>query len=257
MASMTVSGRFVKLTLALAASAALIASCAGSVKDPEDAVDRMLKAYGGERNIPLLTSFEGRGFRKQLPMGHVATNYPFDIFQRGMDYKTKTYRILGGQVVDLQLLVVNENERFAWSRGTGEATVPEWEVEMIRYRFPMILDCLNAGGHALEHVESKYWDGLYHIRFEEMDNIVDVGLDEESFLVRQVAIVSVSDSSFSFREEYGDYVRTDGIWFPNRFIGYYMDVEYFEFLIPVVTFGVEFSDDVFIVIESDTAAAMP
>ena len=96
MASMTGSGRFVKLTLALVAAAALIASCSGDVKDPEDAVDRMVKAYGGEGNIPLLTSFEGRGFRKQLPPGHVVTNYPFDIFQRGMDYKTKTYKVLEG-----------------------------------------------------------------------------------------------------------------------------------------------------------------
>ena len=257
MASMTGSGRFVKLTLALVASAALIASCSGNVKDPEDAVDRMLKAYGGERNVPLLTSFEGRGFRKQIPPGHVATNYPFDVFQRGMEYKTKTYRVLEGQLVDLQLFVVNESERFAWSRRKGEAAVPEWEAEMIGYRFPMILDNLNAGGLSLEHIESEYWDGLYHIRFEERDNIVDVGLDEESFLVRQVTVVSVSDSSFSFREEYGDYVKTDGIWFPNRFTGYYKNVEYFEFLLPVVSFGVDFADDFFTVMESDTAIAMP
>ena len=257
MASMTGSGRFVKLTLALVAAAALIASCSEDVKDPEDAVDRMVKAYGGDGNIPLLTSFEGRGFRKQLPPGHVVTNYPFDIFQRGMEYKTKTYKVLEGQVVDLQLLVINESERFAWARGKGEADVPEWEVEMIGYRFQMIIDHLNSGGLSLEHVESEYWDGLYHIRFEEKDNIVDVGLDEESFLVRRVDIISASDSSFSFREEYGDYVKTDGIWFPNRFIGYYRDVEYFEFLIPVVSFGIDFSDDFFTVMESDTAAALP
>ena len=257
MASTKQSGRFFRLTLALAASAALIASCSGGVKNPEDAVNKMLKAYGGEKNIFLLTNFEGRGFRKQLPPGHVATNYPFDIFQRGFDYKTKTYRVLEGQVVDVQLLVINRNERFSWSLGTGEATVSEWEVEMLGYRFPMILDRLNGGELDLEHVESKFWDGLYHIRFEEKDNIVDVGLDEESFLVRQVSIVSVSDSSFSFREEYSDYVRTDGIWFPNRFIGYYKDVQYFEFLIPVVKFGVEFSDEIFTVMESDTAIVVP
>ena len=249
---MTESGRLFRLTLVLAASAALIASCSGSVKRPEDAVDRMLKAYGGEKNIPLLTNFEGRGFRKQIPLIHVATNYPFDIYQRGLDYKTKTYNILEGQVVDFQLLVVKDGERFAWSRGTGVAAVPEWEAEMIGYRFPMILVRLNDSELDLEHVESKYWDGLYHIRFEEKDNIVDVGLDEESFLVKQVEIVSVVDTSFSFKEEYSDFVKTDGIWFPNRFIGYFKEEEYFEFLIPVVKFGVDFPDDAFTVTESDT-----
>ena len=256
MASMTGSGRFLKITLALSAAAVLIVSCSGSVKDPESAVKKMVKAYGGEKNIPLLTSFEGKGFRKQLPPGHVATNFPFDIFQSGMKYKTKTYRVREGKVVDLQLLVINESDRFSWSRGSGVASVPEWEVEMIGYRMPMILEMLNARGQELEHVESKFWDGLYHIRFSEGDNIIDVGLDEESFFVSEVSIVSASDSSFSFREEYSDYVRTDGIWFPNRFLGYYKDLIYYEFIVPVVTFGVDFSDELFTVMESDTAAIM-
>ena len=137
---MTGSRRLFRTALALAALAVLVASCSGSVKKPEAAVDKMLKAYGGGKNLPLLTTYEGRGFRKQLPQGHVATNYPFDVFQRKMDYKTKTYRVLEGQVVDLQLLIVNKNERFAWSLGAGTAAVPEWEVDMIGYRFPMILE---------------------------------------------------------------------------------------------------------------------
>lgn len=254
---MTGSGRLFRSALALAALAVLVASCSGGVKNPEAAVDKMLKAYGGGKNLSLLTSYEGRGFRKQLPSGQVATNYPFDVFQRKMEYKTKTYRVLDGQVVDIQLLIVTEDERFSWSRRAGTAAVPEWEVDMIGYRFPMILERLSAGGLDLEHVESEYWDGQYHIRFEEGDNIIDVGLDEESFFVKQVSVASLSDPDFSFREEYGDYVRTDGIWFPNRFTGYYKDSEYFEFIIPVVRFGIEFSDDIFSVMESDTATVLP
>jgi hypothetical protein len=240
--------------LALAALAALVASCSGSVKKPEDVVSRMLKAYGGEKNVQLLTSYVGRGFRKQLPAGHVATNYPFDIFQRKMDYKTKTYRIVDGEVADVQVLVVNGEEHFSWSRSTGRGVVPEWEVEMIGYRFPMILERLGAGDLKLELVESPYWDGQYHVMFEERDNIVNVGLDEKSFLVRQVTISSSADTSFSFKEEYGEYVKTDGIWFPDRFTGYYKDFIYYEFLVPVVSFGVEFADDAFRLTESDTAA---
>ena len=253
MASIKGPGGFLGLALALAVSAALVASCSGNSKNPEAAVKQMVKAYGGEKNIPLLTSFEGRGFRKQLPPGHVATNYPLDIFQSGMNYKTKTYRLREGIVIDVQLLVINESERFSWSRGTGAMAVPEWEVDMIRYRLPMIIEKLDAGGLDLEHVESAYWDGLYHIKFTEGDNIVDVGLGEESFLVNQVSISSVSDTSFSFREEYSDYVMTDGIFFPNRFLGYYKNLIYYEFLVPVVRFGVEYPDDYFTVTESDTA----
>jgi len=254
---MTGSGGLFRSTLALAALAVLVASCSGNVKEPEAAVDRMLKAYGGGRNLPLLTSYEGRGFRKQLPPGHVATNYPYDVFQRKMEYKTKTYRVLNGQIVDIQLLIVNKDERFSWSRKAGTSDVPEWEVEMIGYRFPMILERLSAGGFDLEHAESEYWDGQYHIRFEEGDNIIDVGLDEKSFLVKQVSVASLSNPDFSFKEEYSDYVKTDGIWFPNRFIGYYKDTEYFEFIIPVVRFGIEFSDDFFSVMESDTTTVLP
>jgi hypothetical protein len=245
------------MTLALAALAALVVSCSGNLKKPEAAVDRMLKAYGGGKNLPLLTSYEGKGFRKQLPEGHVATNYPFDVFQRKLEYKTKTYRVLDGHVVDLQLLIVNNDEKFAWSLGAGVADVPGWEAEMIGYRFPMILERLSSGGLALEHVESEYWDGMYHINFVEGDNNVDVSLDEESFLVRQISVKSRGNPDFSFREEYSDYVKTDGIWFPNRFTGYFKDVEYFEFIIPVVRFGVEFSDDIFSVMDSDTATALP
>ncbi len=251
------SGRLFRSMLALAALAALVASCSGSVKKPEAAVDKMLKAYGGGKNLPLLTSYEGRGFRKQLPPGHVATNYPFDVFQRKLEYKTKTYKVLDGQVVDIQLLIVNNNEKFSWSRGAGVSDVPGWEAEMIGYRFPMILDRLSAGGIDLEHVESEFWDGIYHINFVEGDNIVDVGLDEESFLVRQISVRSRANPDFSFKEEYSDYVKTDGIWFPNRFTGYYKDAEYFEFIIPVVRFGVEFSDDIFSVMDSDTATVLP
>lgn len=252
MASIKGPGRFLRLTLVLAVSAALVLSCSGNVKNPESAVKKMVKAYGGEKNLPLLTSFEGKGFRRQLPPGHVVTNYPFDLSQDGMNYKTKTYRLREGRVIDVQLLVINENERFSWSFGTGATDIPEWEVEMIGYRLPLILEKLNSGGLELEHVESAYWDGQYHIKFFEGDNIVDVGLDEESFLVRQVSITSVSDSIFSFKEEYIDYVKTDGIWFPNRFLGYYKDLIYYEFIVPVVSFGVDFPDGHFTVTESDT-----
>jgi hypothetical protein len=250
------SGRIIKVTLTLLAAAALIASCSGSAKNPESAVKKMVKAYGGEKNIPLLTSFEGKGFRKQLPPGQVATNYPFDVFQDGKNYKTKTYRIREGEVVDVQLLVVSENERFSWSRGTGVAEIPEWEVEMIGYRLPMIIDKLNAGGLELERAESEYWDGLYHVKFVEGDNMVDVGLDEETFLVMNVTIRSVAEPDFVFREEYSDYVKTDGIWFPNRFVGLYKDLIYYEFLIPVVSFGVDFPEALFTVLESDTTYAV-
>lgn len=252
---MTGSSRFIKVALSLLTAAVLITSCSGSVKNPESAVKKMVNAYGGEKNIPLLTSFEGRGFRKQLPPGHVATNYPFDVFQRKMEYKTKTYRVIDGNVVDLQILVVNRNEMYSWSMKTGIAEVPGWEVEMIGYRFPMILDKLSAGGLDLEHVESEYWDGLYHIRFKEGDNNIDVGLDEETFLIKHVLVTSLSDPEFSFKEEYSDHVKTDGIWFPNRFTGYFKDKEYFEFIIPVVRFGIEFPDELFTVMESDTAAS--
>jgi hypothetical protein len=246
-------GGMMRTALALSALAALVFSCSGEPGDPQDAVRKMIGAYGGDRSIPKLTSFEGHGFRKQLPMGHVATNYPLDVFQDGMFYKSKTYLVREGQLVDIQLLVLGETERFSWSKQTGEAVVPDWEVEMLGYRLPMILERLKRGDLELRHKESEYWDGLYHVEFTEGDNIVDVGLDESTFLVSKVYISSVSDTSFSFSEEYQDYVKTDGIWFPNRFLGTYKGYDYYEFLIPVVKFGVEFPEDFFTVSVEDTS----
>jgi hypothetical protein len=248
-------GRTVNTALALIALAALAAACSGGAGSPEGAVRKMVGAYGGEKNIPKLTSMEGRGFRKQLPLGHVATNYPLDVFQDGMKYKSRAYRVRDGQVVDVQLLVIGDTERFSWSRKTGAAVVSEWEVEMMSYRLPMILERLARGDLDLEHAESAYWDGLYHVKFTEGDNVVDVGLDENSFLVSQVEISSVSDTSFTFKEEYRDYVKTDGIWYPNRFVGSYKGYDYFEFLIPVVRFGVEFPEGFFTVAPEDTSRA--
>ena len=257
MVSIKGPGKGIISILALVAMTALAVSCSGNLKDPGDAVGKMLKAHGGEKALPLLTSYEGRGFRKQIPPGQVATNYPFDVSQRGTEYLTRTYRILEGQVADLQVLVVGKDEQYAWSRGGGRTEVPPWEAEMIVYRFPMILERLSAGDLELEHVESEYWDGMYHVRFVERDNIVDVGIDEKTFLVGAVSVVSSADSSFSFKEEYRDYVRTDGLWFPNRFIGYFRDTEYYEFIIPVVRFGVEFPEGAFAISESDTAVSIP
>jgi len=245
-------GGMMRTALALSALTALVFSCSNGAGDPQSVVRKMVGAYGGDRNIPKLTSFEGHGFRKQLPTGHVATSYPLDVFQDGMFYKSKTFLVREGELVDIQLLVIGKTERFSWSKRTGAAVVPEWEVEMIGYRLPMILERLTRGDLDLEHAESEFWDGLYHVRFTEGDNIVNVGLDENSFLVRQVQISSVSDTSFSFKEEYQNYVKTDGIWFPNRFLGTFKGFDYYEFLIPVVKFGVEFPEDFFTVSVEDT-----
>ena len=244
-----------KTALALAVTAALLMSCSGSVSSPEQAVDRMVKAYGGEDNLLKLMDFEGRGFRKKIPGTQVVTHYPFDIFQSGRRYKTRTYRVSEGQAVDVQVVIVGDRETFAWSYSKGEAAVPEWEVDIIKYKFPAVLAYLTGGGATLEHRESEIWDGLYHITFTDGDDRVDIGLDEKTWLVKETTVTSVSDAGFSFREEYSDYVKTDGIWFPGRFTGTFRDEEYYEFMVPVVVLGAGIADDVFTLQPGDTSLA--
>ena len=246
------SGRPAWLAPAALAVALLLVSCSGGVKDPQDALDRMIEAYGGEKNIPVLTSFEGRGFRKKIPAMQVATNYPFDIYQKGMMFKTRTYLVNSGQVQDIQLLIIGEKGMLAWTRSLGVTNPPRWEAEMIKYKFPAVLDWIATAEPEGTRVGEELQDGMYRVRLQDGSNIITLGLDEETWLLGEVSIENVSDSTFSYIEAYKDYVKTDGIWFPNRFSGAFKGKPYYEYVIPVLRLGVDFPDGTFDFSESDT-----
>ncbi|MDD3641898.1 MAG: hypothetical protein PHQ19_00315 [Candidatus Krumholzibacteria bacterium] len=234
-----------------------IASCSTGVEGPDDVVDRMLAAYGCPGNLPLLTSYTGKGFMKQLPVGHVAVSHPFDVYQKGSLYKMKTWQIREGMPVDMQVLAVGDTARTRWTYSAGYAPVPSWEVELLEYRFPLVLRWLPASGLEGRLIEERGEDGAWRIRFEHDEDLLTLVVDGESWLLRGMILESAADSSFRFEETYGDYRKVDGIWFPNRFAARFRGRQYYEYLIPTIELGAELPDGIFAVLPEDTVLPPP
>lgn len=236
----------------LLAAVSLIAACSGGVGNPEQAIDRMYGAYGGRDNVELLASFTGKGYMRQLPMLQVANSYPFDVYQDGPRYKTVTYRLRRGELEDVQVLVISGEERLAWSAKTGLRSLPSWEVALQRYRFPLIMTWLDDPGESGRHVTDEGAEGDYRIRYEMGEDILTVVLDESEWLLREIRLENSADSTFLFREVYGDYREVEGIPFPNRFTGFMGERKYYEYLIPVLELGAETGEEIFRITPEET-----
>lgn len=234
-----------------------LASCSTGVRKPEDVVDRMMAAYGGPGNLPLLTSYSGKGFMKQIPVGHVAMSYPFDVYQKGRLYKTKTWQIREGMPVDMQVLVVSDTTQVRWTYSTGYAPVPEWEVDLLEYRFPLVLEWLPASGLPGRLIDEKPEDGAWRVRFERGEDLLTLVVDADTWLLRGMILENAADSLFSFSETYSDYRKVDGVWFPNRFSASFRGVRYYEFLVPAIELGADLPDDFFAVTPADTVLPPP
>jgi hypothetical protein len=235
--------------------AVLAVSCSGPPEEPGEAVSRMIEAYGGSDNIPALTSYTGLGFAKRLSAGNVATSYPLDIHQKRYFFKSKIYRLKQGEVTNILIRVINDEEQLMWSIKEGFTRSVSWKPETIRYRFPLVLEWLPSSGVVLEPVESVE-EGLYGFKFEDEGHKVTMMLDDESWLLRKMNLISEDDTIMVFREEYGDYMKVDGTWFPTRYTGYISRRKVYEYLIPVVELDADLPDDFFVLTESDTTVSI-
>jgi hypothetical protein len=234
-----------------------LVSCSNGVKGPDAVVDRMLEAYGCPGNLPLLTSFAGKGFLKQVPLGHVAMSYPFDIYQRESLYKTKAWLIREGMPVDMQVFAVGDTARTRWTYSGGYTSVPQWEVDLVGYRFPLVLKWLSSSAPEGRLVEGGPEDGARRIRFEKDGDLLTLVVDSETWLLRGMVLENAADSTFRFEEMYGDYRKVDGIWFPNRFTARFQEIQYYEFLIPTIELGADLPDRIFAVLPEDTILPPP
>ncbi|MBN1164154.1 MAG: hypothetical protein JXB45_06225 [Candidatus Krumholzibacteriota bacterium] len=235
-----------------AAVGMLLFSCSGTVRDPDKAVEKLLNAYGGPQKAKTLATFSGKGFSQKLTTFQFATNYPLDIYQKGLRYKSAAVNLHEGKITSIVLLINDGESFYRWSSTKGRENAPEWEFYFTKYKFPYVLTWLQEAqiqGKILE-VEGK---DICRVQFEQGDDIVTLTIDSKSWLLQAASVDSKSDPLFTFKEVYSEYREVEGTPFPNRFAGYLRGDKYYEFLIPVINLDVELPDDIFTVTAEDTS----
>jgi hypothetical protein len=241
--------RFIPALCAIAAAAMLI-SCSGTVDDPAAAEKKLIAAYGGADKVKLLQNYTGKGFMKDLSSQLVAKSAPLDIYQKGELYKAKITKLQSGKPAELLMTIYNGQELYQWIYGRGKKDIPLWELYINKYKFPNILEWIQKPD--IEGTLSTTGNGGYRLHYEHETDIIDLTLDGKSWLLEEMRVTSKADTSFFYSEAYSDYRDVDGIPFPNRFTGTYKDRPYYEYMIPVIEYGVEIPDSIFSVLTADT-----
>ena len=231
---------------------AFVISCDGGEHDADHVIDRMIKAHGGSEKIELIQDYVGRGFMKNLASTSVSQSDPFDIYRRGPLFKNRIMKLRGGKAVDVGLTIYDGREGYQWQYSTGKQSVPTWQFDIMRYLFPRVLGWAQRMDRPGEIVTGEHEYYVERVRYINGDNIVTIGVDDRTWLLKDVRITSVSDSAFSFSEAYDNYREVDGVPFPGRFKGKYRDMPYYEYFIPVIEYDVELPDSVFAVTADDT-----
>ena len=238
--------------IAVMAAVPLIISCSGEVKDADSAIHRMIEAYGGPEKTEAMSTFAGKGFIKKIPHDYVAASYPIDIYQKKDFYKNKVMIVEQGILADVRLILVNDRESFKWTWEDGRGEVPEWDINMIKYRFPRVLGWIAESASSGELVEGAGDDGNCMVRFKNPTERVTLVIDDESWLLKETIVESFIDSTFTSRDVYSEYRKVDDFWFPSRFSGYIRGQLSYEFILVKVEIGVEIPDSVFGITREDT-----
>jgi hypothetical protein len=228
-----------------------VLSCEGNVSSSSKAIDRMVAAYGGEKNIKALESYIGKGFRKDLFSTSVIQSYPFDIYRKGQKYKIRTSYVTKGELVDAVYIFHTEQHNYGYSKRDRKRDFTRWDLELLQYRFPLVLDYMHSGGQEGKLIDNGSNDGICRIEYEDEFNEIRIGIDTESWLLSDVMIQSKQDSTQSFNERYSDYVTVDGVPFPARTKSTLNGLDYYEFFLSKIEFGIEIPDSVFEISEKE------
>ncbi len=227
-------------------------SCCGGAGDADNVIKRMVKAHGGPDKIELVQSYVGRGFMKNITSTSVVQSDPFDIYRNGPLFKNRIMKLRGGQATDVGLTIFDGREGYQWRYRGGRSPVALWQFEIMGYLFPQVLVWARQPDLVGEIVTGEHEYYIERVRYRSGDNIVTIGVDDRTWLLKEVRIASVSDTAFTFSEKYDDYREVDGVPFPNRFTGKYRDNLYYEYFIPVIDYNVELPDSLFAVTSDDT-----
>ncbi len=223
----------------------LLISCNGKVSDPSDAVSRMVKAYGGPEKIKALEVYMGKGFRKDFFSTAIVQNYPFDIYRKGEKYKIKTSFITKGDLVDATYIFHTEEHNYGYSKRDRKRDFVRWDLELLQYRFPLVLGWMHSGEQDGELIDDGSTDGICKIAYEDEFNDIQIGIDAESWLLNDILVQSKQDSSKNFMEKYSDYLVVDGVPFPARTKSTLNGLDYYEFFLVKIEFGIEIPDSIF------------
>ncbi len=238
--------------IAVMVAVPLIISCSGEVKDADTAIHRMIEAYGGPEKTEAMATFAGKGFIKKIPHDYVAASYPIDIYQKKDLYKNKVMIVEQGILADVRLILVNGTESFIWTSEDGKRDVPEWDVNMIKYRFPRVLGWVSESASGGELAEGAGEEGNCMVRFKTPTERVTLVIDDKNWLLKETVVESFEDSTFIFRDVYSEYRKIDDFWFPGRFSGYIRGQLAYEFILVKLEIGVEIPDSVFAITREDT-----
>ncbi|MCK4539242.1 MAG: hypothetical protein KAV42_10645 [Candidatus Krumholzibacteria bacterium] len=238
----------------LVLSALVFSACSGRPDSSEALYGKMIDAYGGADGVDRIVSFSGKGFMRKLPMIHVAESYPFDIFQDGLLSKSKMMDVRSGQLFDMRIIVSDEERIYQWSHSAGELAASSWEKELVKYRFPYVLKWIGESGLEGEiTLPDDEEDGLFGLTFRSGSDIISLGIDEKTFLLRDVTVTSSADSTFNSRDVYSDFLKVEGTWFPSRFIGYFDRRLYYEYYLVKIDLDTELPVESFAITPEDTA----
>jgi hypothetical protein len=224
------------------------------VDDGAAVLERMIDAHGGGAKIEEVQHYVGRGFMKDLANRNVARSDPFDIYRKGSLFKNRLVRIRNGEPVSVGLTIFDGKEGYQWQYGTGARPVSAWQFEIMRYLYPQVLKLVHDSEPSAELVTGEHEYGVERIRFTQGDNVVTIGVDDRTWLLKDVRVVSLSDTTFSFSEAYRDYREVDGVQFPGRFASAYRGRPYYEYFISVIEYGLDLPDSLFAVTADDTMA---
>ena len=223
----------------------LVFSCGGKVGRPSDAIDRMVKAFGGAEKIKALEVYRGKGFRKDFFSTTVVQNYPFDIYRKGEKYKIKTSYVTKGELVDATYVFHTEEHNYGYSKRDRRRDFARWDLELFEYRFPLVLDWMSGDDLDGKLVDDGSTDGICRIEYEDQFNTIQIGIDTESWLLNDIYIQDKQDSSTSFKERYSDYVVVDGVPFPARTKSTMNGMAHYDFFLVKIEFGIELPDSLF------------
>lgn len=235
-------------------AAFLFFSCTDVVNDPDTAVEKLVAAYGGPEKVELLQNYTGTGFMKDLVSTAIARSDPIDIYQKGELFKARITRLSMGRPTELMMTIYDGEELYQWIYGQGKKDIPLWELYINKYKFPNVLNWIQQPGVTGELHTDADNRNVYRLHYENEDDIIDLLLNSNTWLLREIRITSKSDSAFFYSEKYGDYRDVDGVPFPNRFTGTYRNRRYYEYMIPVIKYGVDLPNSIFGVTDEDTTA---